>query len=329
MRRSTLRFFFASAALIAISLLLTLPASSHLNDLTTAAGVTQPDHWPASALPVTWNLNPARGGNIAGSRSVGAVIQASFNTWMSAPNTAVSAAQGSDSSLTAAGFDSTNLICFVCSGDFSTEAETLAVTMTTVATSVGDSDGRGGRTQFVGQILDADTLFNPSRNFTTDTGGSGQELQTVATHEIGHFFGLDHTGVVRAIMFPFSPDSETTLSYDDVAGISATYPKGNPDVGTGNIAGAVRLNGAGVFGAHVFADSETSASPFSGFNVRKSPISALSLLDGTYSITGVPPDSYTVTAEPLDLPETNNDVSSFSKAFGKTAVQTNFTTRSH
>jgi hypothetical protein len=319
----------AIAVIIAMVLYPPLPAFSHLNDLTASSNGPQPDRWPANALPVTWNINPAHGGNIQGSRTVADVIQASFNTWMAAPNTTVSATRGPDSSDAAPGFNNTNLICFVCSGDFSSEAETLAVTMTTVATSVGASDGRGGTTQFVGQILDADILFNPSKSFTTDVGGPNQDLQTVATHEIGHFFGLDHSAIVRAMMFPFTPDSETTLSYDDVGGISAIYPKASLDVPTGVISGAVRLNGAAVFGAHVFADSQTATQSYSGFNVRKSPIGALSLPDGTYSITGVPPDSYIVTAEPLDLPVTNSDVSDFPKAFNKTAVQTNFSTRSH
>jgi predicted Zn-dependent protease len=317
------------AAVVSTLLFFTIPASSHLNNYTASSNGPQLDHWATSSFPVIWNLNPAHNANVQGTRSVADVIQASFNTWMAVPNTALSVTRAADSTATTAGFNTTNLICFVCSGDFSSEAETLAVTLTTVATSVGDSDGRGGQTQFIGQILDADILFNPSRNFTTDVGGANQDLQTVATHEIGHFFGLDHSAIVRAIMFPFTPDSETTLGYDDVAGISAVYPKTSPDVSMGTIAGTVRLNGTGVFGAHVFADSTTGAEAFSGFNVRKTPVSTLSFPDGTYTISGVPPDSYTVTAEPLDLPVTNTDVDGFAKAFKQTAVQTNFTTRSH
>jgi len=120
-----------------------------------------------------------------------------------------------------------------------------------------------------------------------------------------------------------------TLSYDDVAGVSSLYPAATPDVSTGSIQGTVRLNGTGVFGAHVFANSTTSANPFSGFaNVRKSPIGALTLGDGSYTISGVPPDSYVVIAEPLDKPVSDSDVS-WASEFGKSSVQTNFTTRWH
>ena len=315
-------------AMVAITVIASIPvhrASSHLNDFTDSGQVVR---WPQDHQ-VLWNLNPSHGGNISGNRSLADVIQAAFNTWSGAPNTLLNVARGADSSKTSNGMDDTNLICFICKGDFTSEAETLAVTFTTNATQAGVTDGRGGTTEFAGQILDADILFNPNHDFTTDAGGPAEDLQTVATHEIGHFFGLSHSAVVRAIMYPFAPPVETTLSYDDVAGISADYPKASPDVLIGAISGTIRLNGAPVFGAHVYADSNTSAEPFAGFNVRKTPIGALSLPDGSYNISGVPADTYTVTAEPLDLPVTDSDVNGYASSFGKPAVQTNFTTRSH
>ena len=83
-----------------------------------------------------------------------------------------------------------------------------------------------------------------------------------------------------------------------------------------------------MFGAHVFANSTTTTNAYGGFNIRKSPIGILTLTDGSYTISQVPPDSYLVIAEPLDLPVSNSDVS-WAAEFGKGAVQTNFTTRWH
>jgi hypothetical protein len=54
----------------------------------------------------------------------------------------------------------------------------------------------------------------------------------------------------------------------------------------------------------------------------------LTFPDGTYLITGLPPDSYVVIAEPLDGPVTDSNVD-WASAWGKTAVQSNFTTRWH
>jgi hypothetical protein len=58
-------------------------------------------------------------------------------------------------------------------------------------------------------------------------------------------------------------------------------------------------------------------------------VSTLSRPDGTYTINGLPQDSYIITAEPLDGPVNNGDVSGYPKAFGQSGVNTNFTTRWH
>lgn len=308
-------------AVVLLAVAFPRPASSYLSNYTAAGASQFQDKW--ANTPV-WNLNPTHNANVQGGRAVADVIAAGFATWSAVPGTAISASRGADSTSTSSGFNGENLVCFVCQGDFTQEAETLAVTITTTATQAGASDGRGGRTQFIGQILDSDILFNPNRAFNTD-GAGGEDLQTVATHEIGHFFGLDHSAVVSSMMFPFAPAFQRTLSYDDAAAIITKYPSGGQTAGV--IAGTVRLNGTAVFGAHVFAESVTGSDPWGAANIRKSPISTLTFPDGTYRIEGLPADSYTLTAEPLDLPVVNKDVSDFGEAFGGRSVQTNFTTR--
>jgi hypothetical protein len=279
---------------------------------------------------VTWNLNPKTGGNIVGSRSVHDVIAAAFAAWQAAPNATLAVSEGTMTNVSseAASPASINLVCFVCSdADFSRDNTTLAVTITTTSDAANQNDGHGGITAFAGQILKADIIFNPTVQFSTDSGGVGEDLQTVATHEVGHFFGLDHSSVVRAVMFPFASDL-TTLSYDDVAAISTMYPKGTPDFQAGSIAGKVQFaSGTAVFGAHVFAESTTSSEPL-GPNIRKSPIGTLSLPNGSYSINGLPADTYIITAEPLDGPLTVPDIDGFPSSYGKSSVDTGFTTRS-
>lgn len=307
-------------------LFLATPAFSYLPQLT----ASHVDQWSLSAFPIQWNLNSSVGSNVTGSGGVQKVISNSFATWIAAPNANLPVTQGPNSSVSSESTSPSNinLICFVCKDVQFGGTETLAETITTTADAAGQSDGHGGSTQFPGQLIKADIAFNPSDQFDTG-GGSGQDMQTVATHEIGHFFGLDHSAITRAMMYPFAPSVLTTLSYDDVAGISALYPKSTPDVATGTIAGTVTLGGAAVFGAHVYANSTTAANPFSSFaSIRKTPIGTLTQPDGTYSIAGVPADSYVVISEPLDLPVSDSDVS-WASEFGKSAVQTNFTTRWH
>lgn len=307
------------------------PAFAWLPELT-GSGTPAIDRWNfANGFAVTWNLNPKTGSNIVGSRSVKDVIATSFATWLAAPNASIPISEGpmTNVSSEASSGANINLICFVCTdADFSKDNTTLAVTITTTADVAGRPDGHGGTAAFAGQLLKADIIFNPSVQFSTDPGGVGEDLQTVATHEIGHFLGLDHSAIVRAVMFPFASDL-TTLSYDDVAGISTLYPKGTPDFQAGSISGHVHLaSGTAVFGAHVFAESSTASDPI-GPNIRKSPIGTLSLPDGSYTITGLAADSYTITAEPLDGPVTASDIDGFPGAYGKSAVDTDFTTGWH
>ncbi len=316
----------ALALSIGAVLLFPRPAKSYLSQYAGTKGSATRARWDFSDFPVQWNLNPATGTNVSGGNLQDAVTSA-FTTWSTAPNTALSLSRGADSQISSPAFDGINLICFTCSTDFNSDG-TLAVTFTTTANGAGADDKHGGKSRFAGQILDADILFNPAVTFTMD-GSSGSDLQTVLTHEVGHFLGLDHSAVVKAMMFPYAPPMERTLGSDDVAAISLLYPKPSSDIATGSISGKVTMtDGSPVFGAHVFADSATSNPGYPG-GVRKTPIGTLTMPDGSYEVQGVPPDRYTVAAEPLDGPVTNADVANFSPAMGKATVQTNFTTRWH
>lgn len=311
-------------AAIAFALIHAAPAHSYLAMGSASGGAFTADHWGTIPVPVQISTNIAPGAKISGSTSFANVIQASLASWAQAPNFADPIGSVTLNSLTGPQ-NGINLICFCTTGAaFNGKDGTLALTVTT-------SSG--------GQIIGANIFFNPQPTnvcWATDSnvascpnaGDSVQDLQTVATHELGHFIGLDHSAVVRATMFPFAPTRETHLSWDDVAGASVLYPKSAADVGTGAISGTVTTTGA-VFGAHVFADSTSSNNPFGAFpNIRKSPIGTLTDTAGHYTIQGLPPDSYNVLAEPLDGPVTNDNVD-WAMAWGQSAVQTGFTTRFH
>jgi hypothetical protein len=312
-------------ALAACGLLYVAPAYAYLPEGSASGTGFTPDKWGTLPIAIQISTSIPPGAKLQGTTSFQAVVENSLATWNQAPNFQSPLGTPTLNTLMAPQ-NGINLICFCSSGvTFNSKDGTLALTVTTTSGS---------------QIMGANIFFNPQPAgvcFATDSSVTScstssdavQDLQTVATHEIGHLIGLDHSSVVRAVMFPFAPEKETQLSWDDVAGAASLYPKSAADVATGAIAGSVTLSGSAVFGAHVFANSTSGNNPFGSFpNIRKTPVGILTDTSGNYTIQGLPPDSYEVIAEPLDGPVTDSNVS-WASAFGRASVQTNFTTRWH
>jgi matrixin len=322
-RGAKLSLVCGAVLLSAFALIHAVPAHSYLPMGSGSGGVFTEAHWAITPIPVQISSNIAPGSKLQGNTAFATVIQNSLATWAAAPN--FSDPIGSAIIVNVTGPNGANLICFCTTGGvFNQNDGTLAVTIT-------QSSGTN--------ITAASIFFNPqptgvcfvtdsSVNSCTNGGDFMQDLQTVATHELGHFIGLDHSAVVRATMYPFAPTKETQLSWDDVAGASLLYPKPSADVGTGAISGNVTKGGA-VFGAHVFANPNGSNNPFGAFpNIRKTPIGTLTDTSGNYLIAGLPPDTYNVYAEPLDGPVTDSNVE-WALDWGLGSVSTNFTTRFH
>jgi len=83
-----------------------------------------------------------------------------------------------------------------------------------------------------GAIYDADMELNSAEvQFTTGDVGVVFDLQSIVTHEAGHFLGLSHSAEGDATMNRgYMPGSLALrdLSADDIAGICAAYPPGAP-----------------------------------------------------------------------------------------------------
>ncbi|MCL2777958.1 MAG: matrixin family metalloprotease [Polyangiaceae bacterium] len=81
-----------------------------------------------------------------------------------------------------------------------------------------------------GEIVDADMELNATgaKLTTTDSVPStGYDLQSIVTHEAGHFFGLAHSTNPDATMYPaYTPGTSSLreLTSDDIAGICSIYP---------------------------------------------------------------------------------------------------------
>lgn len=75
------------------------------------------------------------------------------------------------------------------------------------------------------EIIGADMLFN-GVGFTFDTSGQQTDLQSIATHEAGHWVGLDHSTAQGSTMNAYyrGGTSGRNLVGDDEAGVCALYP---------------------------------------------------------------------------------------------------------
>jgi hypothetical protein len=163
-----------------------------------------------------------------------------------------------------------------------------------------------------GVIHSSDVFLNSMFPWSVAGGGEAgrYDVQSVMTHELGHFLGLGHSLIgetetdstggrlvlgKRAVMFPIAYPrgniEDRTLEADDIAGISDVYATPEANRNLGAISGRVTLNGLGLFGAHVTA-----------FNPSTGALSAAYALDnqGRFVIGGLPPGTYIVRAEPLD-----------------------------
>ncbi|MGH9757710.1 MAG: matrixin family metalloprotease [Candidatus Acidiferrales bacterium] len=234
--------------------------------------------------------------------------------------------------------DGLNTICFDQSST-AFSSGVLAFTRVVTANAAGVTVGSSVTSEFAGQILDADTLvradgqsiFATPAALATSQGQGAYDLESILTHEIGHWLGLGHSAVIRAMMFPFSSPPGTYLGLrptanspdgpladDDRTGVRSIYPDPADTVNIGTISGQVlpanpfALAGlpspgpgqslTGIFGAHVVAvDADTGAvvaGALAGWSCAAGDNSAQ--FDGAFQIERLPVGrNYLIYAEPL------------------------------
>jgi len=276
-------------------------------------GVVQA-HWLESSLPLTSVINPINA-DIPAATALG-IVQTSMHTWedintsfltvnpveytgaLGQVNPALDATDGQNSMF----FDTAGV-------NFAPGGTIIAFVRSTI--DLND-----------GHTLDADMVFN-DRDFFCSTsspnltpappGQSSVDLQSVITHEYGHYFGLDHTSIADATMIPFiiGDTRQRTLELDDRAGNSTIYPESaarglSPgavdfEATTGTVSGTVvsGYNGSAIFGAHVEALLVSSPTPANAISAISGELTVRNG-QGEYTIHGLPPGDYAVRIVPLD-----------------------------
>ena len=311
----------AKILLIALIVFLARPAGAYVTSrIVSSMQQTVQLKW--AGFPIQWQINPARGANVTGARDQADVFRAAFAAWQAVPTATINFTEGAATAATVTrGFDQINVISTnVTAADYASSAVGRTFTVFFDQDNVVDQFGRN--VDFAGQIVEADILFNPASLFSTDTTPvAGRfDLQSVATHEIGHLLGLDHTSITSSVMFPTVTTGSSyarTLSVDEIAGVSTIYPSA-AFAGRGSLSGTVRTTAnATVYGAIVTA-----------VNANGQPVaSAITNPQGQYTIQGLEAGTYTIYAEPMDQPLQIGNLPTLTTIFPGSVVQTNFITR--
>ena len=250
--------------------------------------------WPTNTITValSTSLSAPQSNIKAGSDTVGAVRRA-LRRWESVANLRFIVNSSELQSVSAPGTrgDGVSLI-------------TVAHTSENAAPFNGAGVEMSGRTRIfsniAGQITEADIVLNPAQAFSGDGTSGTYDLEATFTHEIGHLLGLEHSAVLGATMQPrqgrngiyeLSSAAPRSLSEDDRAGVSAIYGARLGFGVRGSIAGTISFSsGAPVYGAHVWAEEETTG---------RVVASNITLSNGSYHIEGLPPGAYRVFAQAL------------------------------
>ena len=152
------------------------------------------------------------------------------------------------------------------------------------------------------QITDADIVFNPAFLFSTLGTAARQDIQSVATHELGHAIGLAHSGMCSSVMYALNAAgvlTSRTLTTDDIAAVNHNYPTISHFFSVGAVSGQITQSAVGVYGAHVVARD---------FVTGVTVTSTISDPSGNYLLTDLPAGPYYIYAEPLDGPVTDAQI---------------------
>jgi hypothetical protein len=167
--------------------------------------------WASAAA--TFYVNPSNADVTSAAAS--SAVQTALNVWSTQSGTTFHYTFGGTVSDTTTAYDNRNVLIF-----------RNATNGTSIGTTYSWWDSNKN-------LLDSDIIiWDANFNFFTGTSGCGilpnaAYIEDIATHELGHALGLNHSTAADATMYPsygYCSQSFRTLASDDIAGAKSLYP---------------------------------------------------------------------------------------------------------
>ena len=274
-----------------LSLVLAAPAGAGVRLTTAVNGAMVEVGWPREAFPIRYTADQRLVSLLPDGP---AMLERAFRAWAEVETSRVSfAAQGVGGDLKP-GKDGQNVVTI--GDDLFTNFRAIAVTT---------------NWDVAGTLVESDIQVDP-----TMIRGA-YNIEQAITHEIGHLLGLDHSGVISAVMYPFvsNGNGEVVIDSDDRVAIASVYPNGDPTLIGGVLRGRVTGDNGGVFAAQVVAMNERGEAVATG----------LTNTAGEFLLEAIPDGKYRLYVEPLDGPVDLRNLS----PYWRQASSKSFPTRFH